>query len=522
MNKTIATAVIIVILVVIGSVGVKLFKPKFDEYQQKTTSDAAKTKGKIHIAMDNWVGYFPLRSSEMISLMRKSGYTLIIEDDQANYTERMRRLGKGDIEFAVATIDSYLLSSAALNFPGTIIMVIDESKGGDAILARKDRVANLDALKGRTDLVVAYTPMSPSHHLLKAAADHFNIPELISSAGNHIETDGSEAARKSLTSKKADIAVCWEPDVSRLLADKNIIKLLGTEDTQRLIVDILIVNRKYAQKEQDVVQLLISNYFKTLKKYRDNPDRLTAHVKKETKLSNKSVASMLKGVKWVNLTENCEQWFGISNSGLNADEGLVDTIDSSLDILINSGDFSDNPIPDQDPYRLTNSTFIADIYKTGVSGFTVPKSGDASQQAFNSIETRFSALTASEWDKLVEVGTLKVEPIVFQSGATELDHTAKKIVDHAVERLKHYPNFRILIKGHTSVRGDKQENIILSQGRADAVGRYLEIVYNVDANRMRALGYGGTAPLPKKSGESRRSWMYRLPRVELVLVREDY
>jgi hypothetical protein len=36
------------------------------------------------------------------------------------------------------------------------------------------------------------------------------------------------------------------------------------------------------------------------------------------------------------------------------------------------------------------------------------------------------------------------------------------------------------------------------------------------------IGYGGSRPLPRTAGETRRSWMYRLPRVELVLAREDF
>jgi flagellar motor protein MotB len=54
------------------------------------------------------------------------------------------------------------------------------------------------------------------------------------------------------------------------------------------------------------------------------------------------------------------------------------------------------------------------------------------------------------------------------------------------------------------------------------VARYLQIVYNVDPNRLRVIGYGGTKPLPQMAGETRRAWMYRLPRVELALAREDF
>ena len=522
MNKTILGAVIVFFLIAAGAVGLKFLLPKFEESRQKATSDAAKTKGKIKIAMDNWIGYFPLRSLEMAKMMRRSGYILECEDDMADYDKRMERLKKGEIDFAVATVDSYLINGALYHYPGTIIMVIDESKGGDAILANKKKIGSLDLLKGKKEIKVAFTPNSPSHHLLKAAADHFDVPALLPAGKMRVETDGSQEARKMLLAGKVDIAACWEPDVSRALDNKNIIKLLGTEDTERLIVDILVVNRAFALENDEVVKLVLNNYFRTLKKYRDNPDILLNQVKKETGLSKDLVTSMLKGVNWANLNENCANWLGISVEGSYGDEGLVDTINATVNILVHAGDFSKSPIPDNDPYILTNSSFIDSLFSKGITGFTVPKHGGVVPATLNSIETKFAHLDTTKWDSLKEVGTLRVEPIVFQQGATDLDIIAKKVIDQAVENLKHYPNFRVVIKGHTGTRGDKEENLRLSQERANAVQRYMKVTYNVDTNRLHATGLGGTKPLARLPGESNRSLSYRLSRVELVLVRQDY
>ena len=88
MNKTVIGAILLFLLVVGGAVAVKFLLPLFEEQQQKATSDATRTKGKIRVAMDNWIGYFPLRSSEMKARMRKAGYQLITEDDNADYRQR--------------------------------------------------------------------------------------------------------------------------------------------------------------------------------------------------------------------------------------------------------------------------------------------------------------------------------------------------------------------------------------------------------------------------------------------------
>ncbi len=451
--------------------------------------------------------------------MRRQGWSLKIEDDNSDLPGRMKKLADGEIDFAVATIDSYILNAAKLNFPGVIIAVIDESKGGDAILARKEKASNLDQIKSLPGLRIAFTPDSPSHFLAKAAAYHFNAPELLPRGKARIETKGSEEALKRLTSGKADVAILWEPDVSKALQDDGIVKILGTEDTERLIVDVLLVNRKFSQENPNVVKILLSTYFRVLKAYSEDPKLLEKQLTQETGLPEDSVARMLRGVRWVNLTENCEKWFGVSSSGIRGDEDIVSTIESTIGILISSNDFKSSPLPNGDPYRIIYSKYLEDLFLKGFSGFTSQR--NQAKVSGSSLEAKFSALDDSGWNRLKEVGTLKIDPISFQHGEAELQLLAKQRVDKSIEMLKHYPNFRIVIRGHTDTRGDPEENTKLSQERADNVAKYLQMVYNIDPNRIHAVGLGGSSPLPRLPEETLREWNYKLPRVEIILVRED-
>ena len=516
-----AIAVFIIFSLVV--VGFFFGKPIWDDFRQQKTSDARETKGKIKIAFDNWAGYVPLCSSEMKKRMRGSGWVLECQDDKADYTKRMERLYKGEIEFAVATVDSYILNAASLDFPGVIGAVIDKSKGGDAILAWQDKVSSLDALKGRTDIRVAFTPNSPSHHLGKAAVAHFDVPELLPKGDKRIETNGSEEALKKLLDRKADVAILWEPDVSKALAKKGIIKLLGTDQTERLIVDILVVNRKFSEKNSGVVKMLLETYFKVLKMYRDEPELLKKEIMAQSGLSANAVDSLLKGIHWATLTENAQEWFGISSDGGYADQGLVDTIDSTVRILMQSGDFAKNPIPQGDPYRLTEKEYIKELFTKGFAGFTTPGAKNTGQSSpANSLEARFALLGEDGWNALREIGTLKIQPVTFQSGTADMGIQGKEEIDRVAETLKHYPNFRVVIKGHTSIEGDPVMNRNLSQERAESVARYLVVTYSVDANRLHAVGLGSERPLPRQPGESSRTYSYRLPRVEISLVSEVY
>ena len=227
---------------------------------------------------------------------------------------------------------------------------------------------------------------------------------------------------------------------------------------------------------------------------------------------------MLKGVHWSNLDSNARKWFGVPVQGATSIEDLSDTIQSTVQILQDSHDFTKNPLPDGDPYRIINSKFIQELYVGLVSSqFGVEK---APEPIIGSLEKRFLKLGDAEWDALREIGTLRIRPITFQSGMSGLGEEDKKEIDFAVDALKHYPNYRVVIRGHTGLHGDKKENKRLSLQRADAVKSYIEATYHIDVNRLRTVGMGSDSPLAKKPDESERAYQYRLPRVEMYLVSE--
>jgi outer membrane protein OmpA-like peptidoglycan-associated protein/ABC-type taurine transport system substrate-binding protein len=506
---------IILFLGLLSIVGIKFIAPILEDRNSTATSDAKATKGRIVIGVDNFVGYFPLCSPELFKRMRQSGYLMECQDDGADYAKRMDKLDRGKIDLAVGTVDSYVLNGASENYPGTIIAVLDESKGGDALVAWSDKIANLESLRNQQSMSIAFTPDSPSHQLLKALAVHFDIDTLKSSRKWEVESDGSEQALEKLLNKEVDAAVLWEPDVSKALSNEGVVRILGTEMTQQLIVDILIVNREFSQKKPEAVNQLLKEYFKTLKYYRNNPQSLRDAIAQSTKLSESQIEAMLKGIEWQSLSQNAEKWFGVSRTGNVSSESLIDTIDTAVDVLIDYGTVDTNPIPDRDPYRLTNSTYISTLFESlmASSGFAVKSDNK---------QIEFSALGEREWKRLKEIGTLKVRPIVFASGSDALTLEGKQQLDLASKNLKHYPAFRVEVRGHTGLRGDKTANVMLSQERADAVIRYLQITHEIDENRFRAIGLGGLKPLAKQPNESNRAYNYRLPRVELVLMGEDF
>ncbi len=486
--------------------------PYWTESKQRSTSDAAATRGVLRIGVDNWIGYFPLCSPDMRRNLRSRGYTLQCIDDAANYEERVNKLANGELDFAVATVDSWLLNGNKHDYPGVIVSVIDESKGGDAIVARRDRISDLNMLSPGRGVKIAFTPASPSEHLLKSVNAHFDLglygkgEEAWRSA-----SDGSEAALKLLLAEKVDAAVLWEPDVSRALAKAGMVKLVGTEDTDKLIVDILVASRRQVARDPQAVEALLDAWYETLEGYLTNRGGLTAAIREETGLDENQISTMLDGVAWAGLAENGTLWFDILQRQAIGSDGLIEAIEAAAQILMENGDFDVSPVPGNDPYRLTSKQFIEQLYLRAY-----PNGASISRE--NSLTGPFEPLSDEAWSQMRRVGTLKVEPISFGRGTGLLNLDGKKTVDLIVERIRRYPSFRVLVGGHTGVAGDPQQNLKLSLARAESVVRYLVVTYKIDPDRLRAIGYGSSRPLPKAAGESNRAYSYRLPRVEISLL----
>ena len=523
MKKNTMLVVGFIILAVLVIPAVKYLLPVLHKKVQVATSDAKDVKGKITIAYDDWIGYYPLISSRMKKFARSEGYILDGVNDGADYPARMQALKEGKYDFAVVTVDSYILNAVPVDFPGTIIAVLDESKGDDAMVAYTNLVKNLDSFQDGFNGSIGYTSGSPSEHLLKALPVHFNVPGLKNlPERQRVKTKDSQEALGLLRDKKVRVAVLWEPNVSKALQIPGVGRIIGTESMSKVIVDILVVNREFASKYPERVDFLLRTYFRTLKFYTDEQEELKKDIHTELKLTDDSIQKMLDGVAWVNLSENCHSWFGLSGPGQVAEQGLVDTIDSTVSILVESGDFKSNPLPDKDPYRIMNSQFIQEIYKNGIQNGFAALVSPGGTNATAALAHSFKPLSDAQWDKLHAVGSIRVEPIVFQTGLANLDVEQKEKLDTAMERLKHYPSFRILVGGHTSLSGDPDANKNLSQQRAEAVARYLTVTYSLDENRIKSVGYGGEKPLPRERDESDRAYGYRLPRVQISLLEETF
>lgn len=111
-------------------------------------------------------------------------------------------------------------------------------------------------------------------------------------------------------------------------------------------------------------------------------------------------------------------------------------------------------------------------------------------------------------DKKPEIAVEKGESIVlegvyFSSGSANLTSNSKAVLDKVVRTLLENPEIEVEIRGYTDNTGNYENNIKLSQQRADAVKIYL-MNNQIDAARIRTKGFGPENPIaPNDTREGR-------------------
>ncbi|MBI3138544.1 MAG: OmpA family protein [Sphingobacteriales bacterium] len=84
--------------------------------------------------------------------------------------------------------------------------------------------------------------------------------------------------------------------------------------------------------------------------------------------------------------------------------------------------------------------------------------------------------------------------ILFVTGSSKLQSKSFKGLNEVAQIMKDNPAMSLNVDGHTDNVGNDDKNLILSQGRADAVKTYLA-GKGIDAGRITATGFGETKPV---------------------------
>ena len=77
-------------------------------------------------------------------------------------------------------------------------------------------------------------------------------------------------------------------------------------------------------------------------------------------------------------------------------------------------------------------------------------------------------------------------------------------IDNLAQVMKDYPDLNVVVEGHTDSIGSDAYNKKLSQKRANAVKQYMVGKDGIDANRIKAIGFGEEKPIASNDTDEGR------------------
>lgn len=108
-----------------------------------------------------------------------------------------------------------------------------------------------------------------------------------------------------------------------------------------------------------------------------------------------------------------------------------------------------------------------------------------------------------------------LETIHFDSGEPIIDPAMHERLHYASRFVRSFPQFPLIVEGHTDAMGKADENQMLSQERAQAVLIFLNEVYRIPIEQLHAVGYGQTRPVASNRTKDGR---YQNRRVDILLM----
>jgi OOP family OmpA-OmpF porin len=116
---------------------------------------------------------------------------------------------------------------------------------------------------------------------------------------------------------------------------------------------------------------------------------------------------------------------------------------------------------------------------------------------------------------------LRLVGLSFASGSSNIGQDNYQMLDKVQEAIRVFPDSQVVIEGHTDSYGGDDENMTLSEQRAESVQRYLKSQMALRDEYVNAVGYGETRPVannetPQGRARNRRIDVRIVPNLDTV------
>ncbi|MBK7765294.1 MAG: OmpA family protein [Sulfuritalea sp.] len=378
---------------------------------------------------------------------------------------------------------------------GRAVMIVDNTQGGDAVIARDPAIKSVEDLAGRS---VALLQFTPSHGMLIDAIENSSLTarkkDSIKTVFINAE-EGTTGVRAAFESGNVDAAVLWDPDLALAQrAVKGAHVVYSTKTATNLIFDVMVCDSRLLATPdgQALVQKFVAGWMDGVQAAKANPDNAVDALVKTQEffklLADKEgkafVKSLFANLVWTGVEENARIL------GLAGGPNHYERVYRRFDEIYRKAGALANP---KSPVIAPQDSFDYRFVKALLSQNKAASEAAAKPQAsFTQAEQKTATQAAAIVTKPVTVG--------FSTGTSELTKRAQKTIDdEMVPFIENNGKAYFEISGNTDSTGSQATNQRLSAARAKAVVDYLVAQWEFPLERFKMVGNGSALPLCNES-----------------------
>ena len=481
MSKGKLLAICILWLLIAGTLAASyrlIVKPTLNQRRLHQTSSPSNYRHEVRIAVSAGWESMILRSRNFRDALTEKRIQATVVSDTASDVERLKQLSRNDITMASFTLTGLLHASAEVgDAPGTIVAVLGESNGADGIVTYRKMAADVRELN-RSEMRFVATAGHAGETLARLTISQFGLDQLPPNPFEFAtsELESFERYRKA-TPEQPLAFVLREPHLGRSLENGAVHRVAGSAAFRGPMLEVLVVERDFLVKNEDVVRDILGAYFRAAYTYRAD---WAALLKEDLQLTGQSLTDeeikrLIATYRWKNTLENFAH-FGIDfGTGLPL---LEDAIRDVTLILRKTGGIAVGQI-------LKNPTemyYVQPLQALKEAGFH-PGSGSGSE-VIRSEVLEHPELNEQQWDELIQLKCPVSSELLFARGSDRLLETIEVTLKELAAAMATMPRTYVTIRGNADSKGNADANVALAQSRAQAVGKFL-LDLGMDPHRVR-------------------------------------
>lgn len=268
-------------------------------------SQAAHAEDKtIRVICNNWSGFAPVFVANDLGYFKKLGLNVSVkfDDEQA---DALAGIAHGDIEVDMRTVDDYQRRPRSPSTPGVMIGTIDESNGGDGVVA-DGSIQKVSDLKGK---VVAMETDIPAYLLLQLELSKAGLSYKDMTVK---QTAGSDALSVFSDRNVAAIGT-FQPFMNKAvtLGEKRGAHILvSSASYPGTIVDAIIVNQSKLKADPLAYKNFLIGVYKAIAYYNAKPADFIRLAAPHFSQSEKDFKASIDGSLSYTSLDTAKQYFG--------------------------------------------------------------------------------------------------------------------------------------------------------------------------------------------------------------------